>query len=252
MENRVLVTVLLTFLFFLPSAFAEGCIANQSKVEVLKDGAHYYEVTLTPKWREARVEAGPFLSEMRKKVEARGSSDPIQLFKRQLKHFEPKNIALSVIDNFIKGEFGRIRTAGCLEAALLDNHLANYHHNTEFAGVLMSKDGEFKVHVLTWGETAAVSKSAIFEDWIEEQILQGWKPLTHIHNHPFYEGEILNGLIMASDGDVKVYNDYAMRWGIQSAWITNGISTAKFKSEEFQRLSREWDVSTAHDKRFWR
>lgn len=240
------------FLLLQPSAHAKGCMSSPFKFEELKDGAHYYEADVSPKWREAPVEIGTHLRELRKKVEALGSTDPIQLFKRQMKHFEPNSAAISAIENFIKGEFGRIRGIGCLESALMENHLHHYPLPSEFAAILMSKDGQFKVHVLTWKETWAVSKSAVFEDWIEEQILQGWQPLTHIHNHPFYEGKILNGLIMASQGDVGVYKDYALRWGIKSAWITNGISTAKFKSEEFARLSSEWEVSKAHDKRFWR
>lgn len=252
MENRVLVIAHFLVLLFSPLLYAEGCIKGQFKFEVLKDGAHYYVAELEPKWREAPVVLGKHLREMHKKVESRGSTDPIQLFRRQMKHFEPQSAAVSAIESFIKGDFGRIRGIGCLEAALLENHMSNYPDPSEFAAILMAKDGEFKIHVYTFRETWAVSHSAVFENAIEELILQGWQPLTHIHNHPFYEGEILNGLVMASHSDAGVYKDYAMRWGIKSAWITNGISTAKFRQEEFARLNREWEISTAHNPRFWR
>jgi hypothetical protein len=90
---------------------------------------------------------------------------------------------------------------------------------------------------MTFNELASVSQSAAFNDWIDELVLEGWQAQIHLHNHPFiFFGDDIAGTIMASQGDVRVLKELQMRWGLKSAWITNGFNTAKFRHDEFAKL----------------
>jgi hypothetical protein len=216
----------------------------------LEDGAVYWHVELEPDWREADVTIGKDLQENRQDAQARANIDPIQLLKRQLKVFEPDPVGHLAIEHFINGDFGRIRKIGCVEAAALDLHLQNYRPTTEFIAIIMSKGGHWALHAMTFGEFASVSQSTFFNNWIDELILQGWRAQIHLHNHPFFFfGEDLAGTIIASQGDAKVLKELQVRWGLKSARITNGFHTAKFRDDEFAKLSQEWEVSTAADSR---
>jgi hypothetical protein len=232
---------------------AQACFKSAPAYEKLDDGAEYWHVELDPDWREAHVEIGQRLEKIRQDAQARANVDPIQLLKRQLKFFEQTSAAYSAVEHFINGDFGRIGKIGCVEAAMLELHLQSHGPSTEFVALILSKDRRYALHAMTFGELASVSQSKMFNEWIDQQVLEGWQVQVHLHNHPFiFFGTDLAGTIMASQGDVKVLKELHLRWGLKAAWITNGFHTAKFRHDEFPKLSQEWEISTAADPRFWR
>lgn len=218
-------------------AQAQACFKSAPEYERLKDGAEYWQIELEPDWRDARVTIGSHLEKNRLDAQDRADVDPIQLLKRQLKLFDRTSAAYSAVEHFINGDFGRIARIGCVEAAMLDLHLQTHAPSTEFAAVIVSKGSRWALHAMTFGELAGVSQSRAFNDWIDELILEGWQVEIHLHNHPFiFFGDDLAGTIMASQADANVLKELRLRWGLKSAWITNGFHTAKFRYDEFAKL----------------
>ena len=82
-------------------------------------------------------------------------------------------------------------------------------------------------------------------------VAKGFAPVAHLHNHPFMfdrkpgdrtwaTPETVNdvgGGVAPSLTDVQAFRMMREGFGLRGAWVTNGLETGRFTSEDFDRLS---------------
>ncbi|MFY0569805.1 hypothetical protein ACN28E_39080 [Archangium lansingense] len=82
----------------------------------------------------------------------------------------------------------------------------------------------------------------------------GFAPVAHLHNHPFMfdrkpgdrmyttEDSVneIGGALAPCLTDVQAYRNMREGFGLKGAWLTNGLDSIRYTSEDFDRLSA-WD-----------
>ncbi len=175
----------------------------------------------------------------------RASVNPEQtaLLERQRKIYAASSYSEEVkkFDLILSHQAGRLHPSRCLEAALFNEHLMRQDSaavQTEFAALILTRGTELKIYFSSGFATSPPTITK-FEDRLTVDLKAGWSLLTLLHNHIFFfknaPGDIA-GTTIPSGADVDTFLDYAQRFGLKEAWITNGIDTITLTASEFERF----------------
>jgi hypothetical protein len=174
--------------------------------------------------------------------------DPIELLVRQRELYRqwggsPEDV--EKLGRVIEGTFGHIVPAGCLETALLNEHLSRAVSPTdpvEFRAFVLGRGdagwsgepesaAELEIY-FTSGHAQSPPDAAPLEALMEKRLAQGWVLLIDLHNHPFFldnlaRGQDIAGTTVPSDTDLSTFSYQHQRYGLRNAWVTNGFSTIR-------------------------
>jgi len=157
------------------------------------------------------------------------------------------------VNVILDGKAGAVSPISCLEWRLFQRQARRYpmiEHPTEFGAYILRGDG--RVHVYYSGADRVGGKlRGEVKERVVADITRGFVPVAHLHNHPFlfdrkpgdrmwtteetknnYEGALAPSLT-----DVNAYRGMREDFGLQGAWVTNGLETAHFKAADFDVLS---------------
>lgn len=229
--------LLLVAAFFEISAGA--CVTGDLSFQPQADGSFYSLVTLDDDAYTTQAASIPILKDRRIEIQSATNTDPIFLLKRQRKFFEGLPEFTDVIDLLIEGKIGRIDEITCFEETLINMVFSRFGIETELVAAVLTKAGNApRVHLLSWAANG-VQNSPGFDAKIDADIKAGWRMAIHFHNHPFFlnnsTGDIA-GTVIPSQPDVLTYRNLREKWGLESAWVSNGFNTSKFKNTEFDLL----------------
>jgi hypothetical protein len=178
-----------------------------------------------------------------------GTLDARTLLRRQIAYYasRPDSGSQGEAANgrmVLDGSVGTLRPIGCLEALLVDFQAARFpmaSHPTEFHAVVMERSdaGRRTVRVYFAGSSAPWPPKAdlLFERAAADR-RDGWRAVAHIHNHPFEfssRGDIA-GANAPSLTDVQFWRHLRESLGIESARVTNGLTTFEAPAAAFGRL----------------
>jgi len=235
---------------FILVCWAEICSSAQAAVcdipekinfTHLADGAKFARLDLQNDWETAEASRSKFIVDFKNKVSSAISTDPIYLLNRQRDFFKNFPEIVERMTRISEGELGKIDEAGCLETSILSVILSEYSDKVEFA-VSVLKEGtgpnqKFRAYVHTWGMDH-VQESQKLNQLIDQDLKDGWQYYVQLHNHPFYlsslPGDIV-GTVVPSEPDFTLYLDLQKLRGLQNAWVTNGFSTFKLNSSDFNK-----------------
>lgn len=150
-------------------------------------------------------------------------------------------------DLLISGMVGKILPLRCLDGLLLEalNSIHSLHTKQAefFAWILESAVamGQKKTRILFQSSNHLyVSISDTLTTQMKQALSEGWLLKSNLHNHPFFfnnpVGDIA-GTIMPSESDRATYINYAQKFGLLEACITNGFDTFQASIQEMEAFS---------------
>jgi len=156
-------------------------------------------------------------------------------------------------DAVASGAAGSVGPISCLEWLLFqrqDRRFPMLARPTEFGAWVLRGNG--RVHVyLSGADRIGGRLREEVTGRVAADVTAGFTPVAHLHNHPFLfdrkpgdrtwaTPETVNdvaGALAPSLSDVKLWRALRERVGLQGGWVTNGLDTAHFTSQDLDRLS---------------
>ncbi|HYX36373.1 MAG TPA: hypothetical protein VE954_24980 [Oligoflexus sp.] len=245
------IRVLAPALAWMIAAAAWSCPASPEPVEKRFENNAWqfvWELKEAPTW--LGVESAPIpasLQEYRDYANGQTDTDPFVLLARQRAVFEkaygindPSLEAFRLIE---RREVGRIANSSCLELMLMAEHLKFHPLNvpgSEFSARIYRKQSQLKVFA-SFIEHESMGAPGVAISLAQRNEIQknAWQFTTFLHNHPFSfqnpYGDI-SGTVIPSDPDLVTFRSLFEAEGLQAAWITNGIHSARYQSMDTDRL----------------
>jgi hypothetical protein len=157
------------------------------------------------------------------------------------------------IDALLQGRAGTIGAASCLEWRLFQRQARRFpmlERPTEFGAYVLRGNGRIRVYLSGADRVGGKLRHEV-RDRVVADVARGFAPVAHLHNHPFLfdrkPGDRMwttedtmkdvAGAVAPSLTDVQAYRQMREHFGLQGAWVTNGLDTARYTAEDFQRLS---------------
>jgi hypothetical protein len=147
------------------------------------------------------------------------------------------------------GSVGTLRPVGCAEALMVEYQARRFpmaSRPTEFQAVMMQRDepGNRQVRIYFAASSAPwPPKADLLFEHVAADRREGWRAVAHIHNHPFLfasQGDIA-GANAPSLTDVQFWRYLRDSIGVESARVTNGITTFEAPAAAFERLHARAD-----------
>lgn len=153
----------------------------------------------------------------------------------------------------LEGRTGVLGPISCLEWSLFqrqDGRFPMLEHPTEFGAYVLRGHGQIRVYLSGADRVGGKLRSEI-RDRVMADVGQGFAPVAHGHNHNFMfdrkpgdrmwtTEESVNdvgGTLAPSLTDVQAWRRMRENFGLQGAWVTNGLDTARYTAGDFDRLS---------------
>ncbi|MEO0558886.1 MAG: hypothetical protein AAF170_11955 [Bacteroidota bacterium] len=195
-------------------------------------------------WSRSQIPADPAYQQYRHQVEAAGADEmrPAQVVPEHQRHEafwsrELRNVELAYTDA------GTIRPVRCLDALLFAHqnaHVRQLEHPTEFLASILRKtvDGQPRLRVYVGaGDELFPPKSVYGFDQVERDVADGWTYAVMLHNHTIQDagGQMRLGVPAPSISDVQLLNSLIGRFGLEEAWVTNGLYTVEIRAADMGR-----------------
>lgn len=152
----------------------------------------------------------------------------------------------------LEGRAGTIGPATCLEALLFREQAGRYpmiEHPSEFGAFILRGRGKVRVYLSSFESVGGKIRGEINERVLADAA-SGFQVIAHLHNHPFLFDRVpgdrmwttaetvadVAGAVAPSTNDVQFYRSVRGEVGLRGAWVTNGLDTARFTADEFDRL----------------
>lgn len=153
----------------------------------------------------------------------------------------------------LAGKAGQQGPATCLEWRLFQRQAHRYpmlEHPTELGAYVLRGHGRIRVY-LSGGDSVGGKLRHEVSDRVAADAARGFEPIAHLHNHPFMfdrepgdrlytteesKGDI-GGALAPSLTDVQAWRSMREHFGLKGAWLTNGLDSIHYTSEDFDRLS---------------
>jgi hypothetical protein len=156
----------------------------------------------------------------------------------------------------LAGTAGQVGPVSCLEWSLFQHQARRFpmiERPTEFGAYVLRGHGRIRVYLSGADRIGGRLYSGV-RDRVMADVARGFAPVAHVHNHPFMfdrkpgdrmwtTPETVNdvgGGVAPSLTDVQAFRMMREAFGLQGAWVTNGLDTGRYTSEDFDRLSA-WD-----------
>jgi hypothetical protein len=156
-------------------------------------------------------------------------------------------------DALLQGRAGTIAPASCLEWRLFQFQAHRFpmiERPTEFGAYVLQGHGRIHVYLSGADRIGGKLRHEVRRRVVED-VSRGFVPLAHLHNHPFMfdrkpgdrtwatEATIadVGGGLAPSLTDVQAYRSMWDDFRLKGAWVTNGLDTAHYSAEDFERLS---------------
>lgn len=156
----------------------------------------------------------------------------------------------------LEGTAGTVGPISCLEWALFLRQARRFpmiERPTEFGAYVLRGHGRLRIY-LSGADYVGGKLRHEVRDRVMADVARGFAPVAHAHNHPLMfdrkpgdrtwaTPETVNdvgGGVAPSLTDVQAFRMMRKGFGLQGAWVTNGLETGRYSSEDFDRLSA-WD-----------
>lgn len=198
-----------------------------------------------PLWASLRLPADSAYQQYRHQLEAAGADEarPAQHVPEHQRDEPFWARELHNVELAYSGTAGTIRPVQCLDALLFAHQNARVRQleaPTEFLASVLRKtvDGEARLRVyLGAGDELFPPKSVYGFDQVERDVADGWAYVAMLHNHTLQTvgDEIRLGVPAPSISDVQLLNGLVESYGLQQAWVTNGLYTVVIDAADLGR-----------------
>lgn len=153
----------------------------------------------------------------------------------------------------LDGSAGKVGDISCLEWGLFQRQARRFpmiERPTEFGAYVLRGHGRIRVYMSGADRIGGRLRHEV-RDRVMADVAKGFAPVAHLHNHPFMfdrkpgdrtwaTPETVNdvgGGVAPSLTDVQAFRMMREGFGLRGAWVTNGLETGRYTSEDFDRLS---------------
>lgn len=147
-------------------------------------------------------------------------------------------------DALIEGSVGELSDVICFQSIVVDQQNQDWPlwdaGSEAGAAVLLRESGgqtELRAYIVTQDAVAGVPDNQYIQ-LAAADLSEGWTFFAHFHNH-FYASDNpydLAGTTIPSDPDISTYQSLAAQYGIEEAWISNGVHSLVLEAAEFDLL----------------
>lgn len=238
MRKAFVLAVLMALSVHKPAAQpASGCAFSQKPVILMQKGeAHKPGSRLLQFWD---MEDRPILWSPASPQSSGHGDFAAKLERRVAETDALKLLAQSPTANnkLVAANFRRwIHPATCLEKLLQGTQhqrLDTFATPTEFASFVLRSQRRLRIYYYTVNQDGIGSMTPL-TDPVRRDLKEGWRVLLALHNHNFHPGQPgLNGIPAPSVPDAHFTNAVGKELGLQEAWITNGVNTARIPAAAF-------------------
>lgn len=152
----------------------------------------------------------------------------------------------------LEGRAGAIGPIRCLELLLWRRQAARYpmlEHPTEFGAYILRSRDRVRVYFSSADRVGQKLRSEV-RARAQADRKAGFEVVAHLHNHPFLFDRVVGdrmwttadtvrdvaGAVAPSKADVQALRAMRESVGLQGAWVTNGLDTARFRADELDAL----------------
>ena len=163
-------------------------------------------------------------------------------------------------DALLQGKAGTIAPASCLEWRLFQHQAHRFpmvDRPTELGAYVLRGHGRIRVYLSGADRVGGKLRHEV-SDRVAADVAQGFAPVAHLAQPPLHvrsqagrphlghEDTVadVGGALAPSLTDVQAYRSMREAFGLQGAWVTNGLDTARYSAEDFDRLSAWPPVSS--------
>jgi hypothetical protein len=146
----------------------------------------------------------------------------------------------------LDGAIGQLGEVTCVQSILFDLQNERWPLSdgpVEMGALLLQRQVagavELRAYVKTQAQQQFVGLSmSELMPLVEADVAGGWQLLSHMHSHPLSpDGQYdIAGTVLPSDPDIRTYRSLRDELGLQEAWITNGVDSARYRADEFDDL----------------
>lgn len=149
-----------------------------------------------------------------------------------------------LFDLILDGEVGELSEVHCLESLLIDmqnNDFPIVDAPTETGALILKRriSGKdfIRVYVITQKGKLSVSFRNVMSR-VRTDVAAGWSLFAHFHSHPFAPDNSLDiaGTAIPSSADANSYRQLRDEFGLQEAWLSNGVDSNRILAEDFDQL----------------
>ncbi len=214
------------------------------KIETIFNGANSKEQEIELNYQDYFFEnnytrSSEFLN-YRAKIESHTNTNWRFLLEKQKEIWSKAGADISLYDQILSGEYGKIEPINCLESIFFQHHLLEFGATTyysEYSIMVLKKYSKLKI-LFTSSNSPSINWSKNLMNRLENYTNSNWEYLYLLHNHPFNfnnssYGDIGGTLIPSGNesyGDIKITKDHFEIFGAQKAKITNGFDTINISS----------------------
>ena len=185
-------------------------------------------------------------------------ADPRGLLERQRQVYArsaaPGDVEVQTMDRAL-ANVGRVGPVSCLDWMLWraeDARFSMVEHPTELSAFVLRRGNRLRIYLSGADRLGQKLRSAV-SDRVAADVALGWELAAHLHNHPFlFDRRVgdrafttsrnvddVGGALCPSTNDLAAYESMSGRLGLGEAWITNGLSTARYGVADRARLHAE-------------
>lgn len=166
-------------------------------------------------------------------------------------HEENPGPAPRDVDNsraLLLGRAGALSPVSCLEWRLFQWQTRRFPmlaHPTEVGAYVLRGHGRLRVYV-SGADRVGMKLRGEVSERVEADVARGFVPVAHFHNHNFMFDRVpgdrmwttpetvddVGGTLAPSLTDVQAYRQMRAAFGLQGAWVTNGLDSARFTAED--------------------
>ncbi|MCP3145176.1 hypothetical protein [Pyxidicoccus xibeiensis] len=157
------------------------------------------------------------------------------------------------VSRVLDGSAGKVGVISCLEWRLFQWQSRRYpmlEHPTEFGAYVLRGQGRIRIY-LSGADRAGGSLRHEVRERVATDVARGFALVAHVHNHNFmFDRKVgdrmwttpetvkdIGGGVAPSLTDVQAYRAMRESLKLQGAWVTNGLETGRYTSEDFDRMS---------------
>jgi hypothetical protein len=149
-----------------------------------------------------------------------------------------------LFDLILDGEVGELSEVHCLESLLVDLQNKDFpivNKPTETGALVLTRrtGGKdfIRVYVITQDGKLSVSFRNVLPR-VRTDVAAGWSVFAHFHSHPFAPDNSIDiaGTAIPSSADGNSYRQMRDEFGLQEAWLTNGVDSNRILAEDFDLL----------------
>ena len=154
-------------------------------------------------------------------------------------------VIVDLFEGMLDGSFGELTPTMCVQSAFVDLQNQDYplwDAASEAAAIVLVRENGGRTELRAYVQTQDAMLSVMTIDYLLAAIADlddGWQMRAHFHIHPFVFSGAFSGFlgyVVPSQPDLNTYQSLSADYGLEEAWISNGLHSLQMTADEFNAI----------------